>query len=520
MPNDFYSFYSLFFPPQANFTHYFRATLVVYLLGGIIVLAVATRIGIWLYDAEDLSAEPRFLSGQGRWVTDLAFTDDGNTLFSTGLDDVLRQWDVSTGEQISTFEANLRLQDMAITDDGQWVTAGGSPSTAQFRVGTLRVWDATSGDVVAEWTDLPSAVYNSAFNADGSLIVARVGNDLTVWDVTTGDMRFTIAGQDAFYVKSVFSEDGTVMVSHRSDRVIELWNVQDGSRITTLDADDLLMDLTIEHDGQTINIESIVSSLWIGALNNETMPAFSNGHDERVNYVAFSPDKARIASGGLDDSVIIWDVNTGENLGRLTGFASPFGQLSHHPNGTVLATAVTEDEVVQVWDIATGTVNTSIQTDRDNIIGLEFTAGGEVLEVLSERRIQLWDVQTPALLDEFRFFFEDYRGVTFSPYGRYMIAFTMDRTVEVWSMILAEVHYDFDPLWISLHTITFSRDGHLVASDNANGDIRIWSIETGEEYFVIEAAHPGGTNDIIFSLDGTQLISAGSDGTIRIWEVR
>jgi WD40 repeat protein len=38
------------------------------------------------------------------------------------------------------------------------------------------------------------------------------------------------------------------------------------------------------------------------------------GHTDAVGYVAFSPDGKRIASGGDDNSVNVWDAATGQEI--------------------------------------------------------------------------------------------------------------------------------------------------------------------------------------------------------------
>ena len=59
-------------------------------------LAVASNIGIWLYDTAS-HQEIALLTGHTDWVTSVSFSPDGNTLASGSRDNTVRLWDATTG---------------------------------------------------------------------------------------------------------------------------------------------------------------------------------------------------------------------------------------------------------------------------------------------------------------------------------------------------------------------------------------------------------------------------------------
>ena len=64
-------------------------------------LAVATPIGIWLYDTTTLQ-EVNLLTGHTETVSTIAYSSDGSMLASGSYDDTIRLWDTATGETINT----------------------------------------------------------------------------------------------------------------------------------------------------------------------------------------------------------------------------------------------------------------------------------------------------------------------------------------------------------------------------------------------------------------------------------
>ena len=77
--------------------------------------------------------------------------------------------------------------------------------------------------------------------------------------------------------------------------------------------------------------------------------AVLNGHTDEVFSAVFHPDGTRLASGGRDRAVWLWDLGTGQEVARLEGHTNYLYSLAFSPDGTSLVSG-SGDRTVRIWD--------------------------------------------------------------------------------------------------------------------------------------------------------------------------
>jgi WD40 repeat protein/DNA-binding SARP family transcriptional activator len=257
------------------------------------------------------------------------------------------------------------------------------------------------------------------------------------------------------------------------------------------------------------------------ARTGESVVRPFRGHDSDVNGVVFSADGSMLATTGDDGDVRVWDTSTGEEL---WGFDGPTGVVwvpSFSPDGSLLAAPFEDEDVVRIWDLATGRLvreiehgdigfATSFSPDGQRMAFATWDSGAIVVDVRSGEQVLHLPHGGPV------------NDVGWSPDGSRIATSGGDGTVRIWE---AESGVPRGSLYghrSSVVASDWSPDSSRLVTGSTDGTARIWEI------------HPDGGNELLslpaqakstwvwptFSADGTRVMTgAGPRGAVRLWDV-
>jgi eukaryotic-like serine/threonine-protein kinase len=399
--------------------------------------------------AVDPPAMVATLHGHTDWVMGLCFSPDGARLSSCGRDRTLRLWDPHTGRcenvlasdskapsflpdgrtLIGPEENGIRFWDVKSLD--VWVLRGHrsyiypvllSPDGATIysggwdgyygQPGSLRFWDAATGEAIAATLGSNEYVRAAALSKDGSRLAISIcpansspsridildtATAMTVASVTnlTDDhstiavesLTFDPAGENVVWIEQKHAT--ARMADARTGRLLKT------SKVCPDHGGLGYSRVAWSPDGATIAayLAGDPSVYFLDAHSLEPVRHWPHRHSEWVCSLAFSPDSKRILTASEDGNVRVWDVATGTRLHDLVGHGSRVLCAAYSPDGKRIASGGA-DQNVRLWDAETFEPVATLSGHKDYVYSLVWRADSQqIISGSGDNTVRIWDTQ-------------------------------------------------------------------------------------------------------------------------------
>ncbi|MBM4067594.1 MAG: hypothetical protein FJ271_01425 [Planctomycetes bacterium] len=281
----------------------------------------------------------------------------------------------------------------------------------------------------------------------------------------------------------------------------------------------VLYAVAISPDGRKVAFGGADNSvrIWDVASGRELRKL--DGHTGRVWAIAFAPDGRRLASAGFDNQVLLWDVGTGREIRRFSGHTDYVRSLSFSRDGRRLLSAG-DDRMVRLWNVETGKEITAFPGHDHFVWSVAFAPDGKHgLSGSLDRSLRYFDLADSASLSQglkLTGHADTVLGAACSPDGRRALSGSTDKTLKLWDLKTGQPVRTFSGHTGYVHSVAFSPDGRRALSAGQDRTVRLWDVITGKELRRFDG-HGDMVWSVAFSRDGRIAASAAQDGTVRIW---
>lgn len=289
----------------------------------------------------------------------------------------------------------------------------------------LTVWDASTGKLVRRIFTRAERAHAMAFLPDGKLVVAggRPGQE--------GDLR-------VYNIEAGTPKDfgGVPAVDGVNDKAVMLKEL--------LQVDDSVLAMAVSKDGKKVAAGGTDRIVRVFDIESGKLEHAVENHADWVLGVAFTPDAKGLVTASRDKTAKLWDLSNKESLLTFPDHQNVVNNVAMTPDGT-FGLSAGEDGSIRIWQA----------TDKSKAIGkASKSMTGHTKAVF--RLANHADAKNPMVA-----------------------SCSADMTVRLWNPVAGTAIKTLSGHTDWVYAVAISPDGQLVAGGAANGEVRVWKTSDG-----------------------------------------
>jgi len=242
------------------------------------------------------------------------------------------------------------------------------------------------------------------------------------------------------------------------------------------------------------------------------------GHTDSIESVAISNDGKQMLSGSYDNTVKMWQIETGQIIHTFKGHSDFVMSVNFSPDSEEVLSG-SADNTLKRWNTKTGK---EVDTFQRNIgwvysIALSNKTNRAILSGSRDNTPRLWNTLNGSEIDTFQGHTKSVYLVAVSNDASKALSASEDGTMKVWHVETGKAIHtikDIAQVW----SVAFSNDGSQILSGGDKGTVKLFESDSGKEIRSFKG-HSGRVYSVAFSPDASRVVSGGHDGTIKVWDI-
>lgn len=355
-------------------------------------------IRLWSYQTNE-TIKQYSSTARAESLIPLAVAKIGKQFISGNVGQFAKSWNIGTSAQYADIAVDY-IRATAYSPDGKFLATLNSNVGSRY-LNTLKLWDSHSGEVVR--------TYGNPF------LDANLYSELPL----------------------IFSPNGKYLISTSNTSHINIYNTDEKSVWKQLDhtANSSVYSLAMTSDGSqlasagggTFDIERGNIMLW--DFDSQTEIRTYKGHTSGISSLVFAPDNRSLFSASFDNTIKQWATDADRLIRTYEGHQMLIKEqydevgvtcLDISPDGKTLVSGGIDHTVI-LWDVTTGIIKKRIEAHQDAVLKVKFSADGlYIFSQSHDRTVKIWSSQSGSLIATLMEFNTDnHDWVIFTPDGRF-----------------------------------------------------------------------------------------------------
>lgn len=325
--------------------------------------------------------------------------------------------------------------------------------------------------------ETPSTLFDHTVSPDGTRLAALNNEEILAWDLLTGQIVFHTARASA--TRLFYASDKTELYAVDPNALVQVLDAGTGSTLTSFQA-----------------------------------------HNRYGGLIAFDPDNDRLAFGGQDGTVKVWDLFERQSMITLNAHTTPITALGFSGDGLRLATA-SGDGFLRLWQWEDGEQVAALAIVDEAPQRLAVSPDGSQVVYATSEGIWLWRVAegsgTPLTLE----------GGTnplllYSNDGRLLLIGTRSTGLALWNAETLQRMGALAEVQGSQVSAEFSPDSQLLLTSAFGGGVALWNLAQTSADTLNRATLPTGAAQIYavaWTDDSRLLLLFDATGPVYVWGV-